>query len=75
MNRFFGMMPSAEIDLEEHYIDKNGYSITIQAGVHGWAIIYADSSSEFQDIDATADENFKAAYNLAVNNLGILLER
>lgn len=74
MNRFFGMMPSSEIELEEHYIDKNGYTIIIQAGVHGWTIIYADSSSDFKDINKSSDENFKDAYTKAATNFGILLE-
>ena len=74
MKRFFGMMPSTEIEMEKHYKDSNGYRITIQAGLHGWTIIYADASSEFKDINNSTDKNFKDAYNLAVNKLGILTE-
>lgn len=72
MKRFFGMMPSTEIGIEKYYKDKNGYRITIQAGVNGWTIIYADSSTEFRDITTSTDENFKEAFDLAVNRLGIL---
>lgn len=74
MKRFFGMMPNSEIKIEKHYKDDNGYKITIQAGTHGWTIIYADSSSEFKDVDNTTDENFKTAYDIAKNELGILTE-
>lgn len=74
MKRFFGMMPSSEIEIEKHYIDNNGYKITIQAGTNGWTIIYADSSSEFKDVTRTTTENFKEAYDLAVKKLGVLIE-
>jgi len=74
MKRFFGMMPSSEIELEERYLDKDSYNISIQAGPHGWSIIYADSSSEYADIDATSEENFETAYGIAAKNLGILLK-
>lgn len=68
------MMPSTEIRIEKYYKDKNGYRITIQAGVNGWTIIYSDSSTEFKDITTSTDENFKEAFDLAVNRLGILTE-
>jgi hypothetical protein len=74
MNRFFGMMPRNEIEAEKHYMDCSGYSITIQAGSHGWAIIYADASSEYKDIDAATDQNFNDAYNVATKRLGKLKE-
>lgn len=74
MRRFFGMMSSSEIEVERHYKDKNGYRITIQAGVNGWTIIYADSSTQFKDITASTGENFNRAYDLAVSRLGILTE-
>ena len=74
MKRFFGMMPSSEIEIEKRYKDKHGYKISIQAGPHGWSIIYADSSSEFKDINNTSNENFKAAYAIASDNLGGLTE-
>lgn len=74
MKRFFGMMPSIEIEIEKCYKDKDRYKITIQAGKNGWTIIYADYSTDFKDITTSADENFKEAYDLAVNRLGILTE-
>jgi hypothetical protein len=74
MKRFFGMMPSDEIDIEKRYTDKNGYKITIQAGLHGWTILWSDMSSNFKDSDATAEENFKTAYDTATNAVGSLSE-
>lgn len=74
MRRFFGMMPSSEIEKEKYYKDKYGHRITIQAGVNGWTIIYSDSSTEFKDITASIDENFNTAYDLAISRLGILTE-
>ena len=74
MRRFFGMMPSSEIEIERYYKDKNGYRVRIQAGVNGWTVIYADSSSDFKDVTVSTDENFKDAYNLAVEKLGTLIE-
>jgi hypothetical protein len=35
--------------------------ITIESGKNGWTILYADSSSEYQDVESTAEENFKRA--------------
>lgn len=74
MKRFFGMMPSSEIKIEKYYKDENGYKVTIQSGINGWTIIYADSSTDFKDIYSSAPENFKEAYNLAVAKLGLLIE-
>lgn len=74
MRRFFGMMSSSEIGMERCYKDKDGYKITIQAGVNGWTIIYSDSSTEFKDITTSTKENFNTAYDLAVRRLGILTE-
>ena len=74
MKRFFGMMPSTEIEIEKYYKDEDGYKITIQAGKNGWTIIYADHSTDFKDIISSANENFEEAYNLAVNRLGTLAE-
>lgn len=74
MRRFFGMMPSSEIEVERYYNDKDDYRIIIQAGVNGWTIIYADSSTQFKDITASTKENFNTAYDLAVRRLGILTE-
>lgn len=73
MKRFFGMMPSTEIEIEKCYKDSNGHKIIIQAGLNGWTIVYADSSTEFRDITISADKNFREAYSLAINKLGALI--
>ena len=74
MKRFFGMMPSTEIEIEKGYKDEDGYKIIIQAGKNGWTIIYADHSTDFKDIISSANKNFEEAYNLVVNRLGTLTE-
>lgn len=73
MKRFFGMMPSTEIEREERFADPIGLKITIQAGPNGYSILYADGGSQYGDIEASTDENFKTAYDIAKSNLGELL--
>lgn len=72
MNRFFGLMPSEEVEIEKHYRDDNNGLVIIQAGPHGWSLIYPDDSSNFKDIDAPASENFQMAYDLAIKKIGNL---
>ena len=73
MNRFFGMMPQNEVSISKRFKDPSGLKITIQAGEHGWTIIYADNSTDYKDVDATAKDNFNEAYALATKNLGPLV--
>ena len=61
MNRFFGMMPRKEVEKEKWYTDDLGLSIGIQAGPHGWTIMWADDSATWKDNDATTEENFEDA--------------
>ena len=72
MNRFFGMMPCNEIDKEETFIDENNYKVTIQAGCNGYTIIYADGSSQDEDITCSTEENFNKAFRLAESSVGKL---
>lgn len=72
MDRIFGMMPQSEVEKEELYSDTLGLTITIQAGPHGWTVIFADGGTHYVDQDATTEENFNAAYNNAVECLGEL---
>lgn len=76
MQRFFGMMPSSEIEREERFRDKDNIKLetTIQAGQNGWTIIYADDGTNYKDIVRTTDENFDEAYKVAVENLGELIK-
>ena len=67
MRRFFGMMPSDCIEISKTY--KN--NIIIDAGKEGWTIIYADNSTQYKDIEATAEENFKMAYEVASQHFNL----
>lgn len=74
MDRIFGMMPWSwsEVEKEELFYDILGLQITIQAGPHGWTVIFADGGTHYVDQDATTEENFNAAYNYAIECLGEL---
>ena len=61
MNRMFGMMPNNEVEKEKWYLDQYGLTIGVQAGPHGWTIMWADDGTTYRDIDATTDENFQMA--------------
>ena len=56
-----GMMPVSEIKIEKTYKDDLGFSIIIQAGEHGWTILFSDGSSIYDDIDNTPEDNLKLA--------------
>lgn len=72
MNRMFGLMPVNEIEKEIEYKDSNDLHVIIQAGPNGWSIIYADHSSEWDDVKDTTDKNFEKAYAIAEIKLGKL---
>ena len=74
MIRFFGMMPSTEIEKEKHYLDAEGRTYIIQAGPKGWSVLYPGHSSDYDDVEATTEENFKSAYNVAIAAVGKLIE-
>lgn len=61
MNRFFGMMPSSEVTISKTYKDRLGLKITIDAGKNGWTIMWADYSSDYKDVEDTAENNFQEA--------------
>ena len=69
MKRFMGMMPSSCIKIRKDFKDENGLKIHIDAGPEGYTIIYADGSTEYADIEASSEENYKAAYKAAIKNL------
>lgn len=75
MQRFFGMMPSSEIAIEKVYKDKYDLTISIQAGEHGWTVLWADGGSNYKDVDDTSENNFRAAYEFAVEKIGELTEQ
>ena len=74
MKRFFGMMPSKEVEMEKEYVDKNNSKILIQAGKNGWTVIYADNSTSYKDVEGETLDNFNEAYNVAIKNLGNIKE-
>lgn len=60
-----GMMPSSEVDKEERFIVGSlKLKVTIQSGLKGWTILYADGSSEYEDFEDTSENNYKKAYSL-----------
>ena len=61
MRRFMGMMPKDEIKIEKVYKDSLDLKVIVQAGDHGWSILFADCSSIFKDVDDTPENNFEAA--------------
>ena len=72
MKRFMGMMPSSCIEIRRDFKDKNGLKVHIDAGPEGWTIIYADGSTEYADVAASAEDNFKTAYETASKNLNLI---
>lgn len=74
MNRFFGMMPSSEIEKEKSFIDKSNLKVKIQAGINGWTIVWADGGTDYKDICKSTEENFNEAYHTAVKMIGELNE-
>ena len=72
MVRFCGMMPMHEISKEEHFRDEFGLKITIQAGLNGWTIIFADQSTIYEDTENTVENNFNKALTTAENHSGKL---
>ena len=74
MNRFFGLMPSNEVEIQRKYKDCFDNDLIIQAGQKGWTIVYVNGSSTYKDEELTAKENFDNAYKYANNELGILTE-
>lgn len=69
MERFFGMMPMCEVDIIRRYRDRDGLRITIQSGKHGWTIIWADGGTNYKDVEATAEDNFKEAYDVMIAHI------
>lgn len=57
MKRMFGMMPSSEVELRESYKDNFGLTVIIEAGKHGWTIMWADGGSDYKDVDKEPHED------------------
>ena len=61
MNRFFGMMPADEIEIERTFVDRTGLKATIQAGKNGYTVLWDDGSSDYADVEDTAQNNYQKA--------------
>ena len=77
MKRFFGVMAPEDIKIMRSFRDDSGLILTIEAGPRGWTIIWADHSVDYRDIDDTSENNFRKAYETAMDCVGPLrqLER
>jgi hypothetical protein len=75
MKRFYGMMPASEVKKQQQFkVGVSQLTVTIQAGENGWTIIYADSSSEYQDEIDTADNNFNKAMDVLKTHFSFINE-
>lgn len=63
VDRFFGMMPSKEVVIEKTYDTGHGLKVTVQSGVNGWSVLYADGSSDYKDVEDTPKNNFDKAFS------------
>ena len=75
MRRFFGLMSRDYVEISKNFIDQNGISILIEAGIKGWSIAWGDGSADWKDEEDTSENNFKKAYNIANAAIGPLIER
>lgn len=57
MNRFSGMMPVDEVEIEKTFVDESGLKATVQAGKNGWTVLWGDGSSNYDDIEDTAEKD------------------
>ena len=74
MKRFFGMMPTSEIEIEKILTDDNGMKVRIQAGPNGWTILWADGGSTYKDEVHTTEENYNIALEEVKKHLTIVSE-
>lgn len=65
------MMPSSEIEIYKTFKDDLGLKIIIEAGKNGWTIMYADSSSEYKDVEDTTENNFQAALTVLKSHFNV----
>jgi len=67
------MMPSSEVKREERFkVGMNQLVVTVQSGENGWTILYADSSSEYQNKVDTTDNNFNKAMKVLNSHFGYI---
>jgi len=59
----FGLMPRDEIKIEKIFEVDGGAHVTLQSGENGWTVIWADSSTNYEDVKDTSENNFNKALN------------
>jgi hypothetical protein len=72
MKRVLGLLPEKEVEITRKFKNSNNLNVTIYAGSKGWAVLVSSDYVKYEDIEGTAKENFKRAYNLAKQELGEL---
>ena len=65
------MMPSSEIEVSKTFKDDLGLKIRVEAGKNGWTIMYADSSSEYKDVEDTTENNFQSALTVLKSHFNV----
>ena len=63
MKRFFGMMPSSEIEVRKIYDDglSGHLHLKIDAGPNGWTLHMADGSTRYKDESKGTEKNLAEA--------------
>lgn len=74
MKRYLGLMPNGCVEITKYFKDRSGFNIMIEAGPEGWTILWADYGVDCCDKNDTSENNFKAAYDKAVESVGPLIE-
>ena len=67
MKRFFGMMPSSEIEVRKIYDDGLAglLHLEIDAGPNGWTLRMADGSTRYKDESKGTEKNLAEAEAIA----------
>ena len=63
--------PSSEVQISKTYKDRNGRKVIIDAGKNGWTIMWADHSSDYKDVEDTAENNFQEALTKLKSHLDV----
>ena len=59
------MMPQNEVKLQRTIkVGTPPVTVVVQSGDNGWTILYADHSSEYEDVTDTAENNYNKAINI-----------
>lgn len=72
LDRYYGRLREKDLEIKKYYKDKYGLTVIIEAGPHGWTIVYTDQTNCAKDEELPSEENFANAYKTAVGWLGEL---